>query len=66
MENSGTDDEDATEFGYLACAYACVALENQALSTGLISNIYVLLLHQRGTTSFSFRNVTCQNMLRRH
>ena len=29
----GADDEDATEFAYVACAYACVATENQALST---------------------------------
>ena len=27
----GIDDEDATEFVYVACAYACVASENQAL-----------------------------------
>ena len=26
----GTDDEDATEFAYVGCAYACVAIENQA------------------------------------
>ena len=28
---NGIDDEDATEFAYVACAYACVAIENQAL-----------------------------------
>ena len=27
----GIDDEDATEFAYVACAYACIANENQAL-----------------------------------
>ena len=27
----GTDDEYASEFAYVACAYACVASENQAL-----------------------------------
>ena len=27
----GTDDEHATEFAYVACAYACVASENQAI-----------------------------------
>ena len=26
----GTDDEDTTEFAYVACAYACDASENQA------------------------------------
>ena len=26
----GTDDEDATEFAYVACAYACVDVVNQA------------------------------------
>ena len=29
----GTNDEDATEFAYVAFVYACVATENQALST---------------------------------
>ena len=29
----GTDDEDATEFAYVACAHACVASENQALGS---------------------------------
>ena len=29
----GTDDEDATEFVYVACAYACVACENQAFAS---------------------------------
>ena len=28
----GPDDEDATEFAYVACAYACVASKNQALT----------------------------------
>ena len=28
--NKSTDDEYATEFAYVACAYACVASENQA------------------------------------
>ena len=33
---TGTDDEDATEFAYVACAYyACVANENQALLSTL-------------------------------
>jgi len=27
----GIDDEDATEFAYVACAYASMANENQAL-----------------------------------
>ena len=27
----GIDDEDATEFAYVACAYACMANENKAL-----------------------------------
>ena len=27
----GTDDEYAVEFAYVACAYACVASENQAI-----------------------------------
>ena len=27
----GTDGEDATESAYVACAYACIASENQAL-----------------------------------
>ena len=27
----GTDDEYATEFAYVACAYPCVASENQAI-----------------------------------
>ena len=29
----GTDKEDPSEFAYAACAYACVASENQALIT---------------------------------
>ena len=33
VPTKGTDNEYATEFAYIACAYACGASENQALRT---------------------------------
>ena len=44
----GIDDEDATEFAYVACAYACVARENQALG-----NQERILLKPLGTSCYS-------------
>ena len=45
----GVDDEDATEFAYVACAYACVASESQALNA----------MHVNGLQGeYFFNNVT--------
>ena len=35
----GTDDEDANEFAYVPCAYACVASEYQALGLGTLTGM---------------------------
>ena len=46
----GIDDEDATEFAYVACAYACVARENQALG-----NQERIPLRPLGTSCYSLQ-----------
>lgn len=46
----GPDDEDATEFVYVACAYACVACENPALRVAgsiLLSQVFIIRLSVR-------------------
>ena len=46
----GTDDEDATEFAYVACPDACVARENQALTLTTLRKILRPHHQEKGAT----------------